>query len=65
MTMVKTQKCPKCNNEMELGNEIAAGTVSPEMNWVKDGKTLKLGAPKIFSYSCLKCGYIESYVDRK
>lgn len=55
--------CPRCEGEMEEGNVITmtggiAGT------WVKKGKVALSGMPTLSSYSCLKCGYIESYVKR-
>ena len=33
--------------------------------WIKKGKMTIFGAPKYKSYSCLKCGFIENYVERQ
>jgi len=57
-------KCPKCGGEIEKGH-VGSAVYSTWPYWVKEGKRTKIGCPKVLYYSCSKCGYIESYVDRK
>lgn len=57
--MEETKKCPKCGGEMEEGN------INTRNVWVKKGKQILFGAPHYISYSCLKCGFIESYTEKQ
>ena len=56
-------KCPKCNGEMEEGH-VGSSVFGTTPQWYKTNRHLKIGAPKIKAYSCLKCGFIESYTER-
>ncbi|MBN2423095.1 hypothetical protein JXB41_07775 [Candidatus Woesearchaeota archaeon] len=69
IVMEKTKICPKCQGEMEKGLMITPGAVVG-VRWVKGIPnwlfgTRVWGKPKIFAYSCVKCGFIESYVEKK
>ena len=56
-------KCQKCQGEMEEGS-VKHGMYGSNI-WIKKGKMTIFGAPKYKSYSCLKCGFIENYVERQ
>ena len=57
-------KCPKCDGEMEKGKRASWGALweTPSkgglFQWV-------IKNSRINGYSCLKCGFIEEYVERK
>lgn len=61
-------KCPKCQGEMEKGLMLTPGGVVG-VRWSKGEPgffgTVVINKPKIFAYSCSKCGFIESYVEQK
>ena len=56
-------KCPKCGGEMEEGH-IGSSFVGTMPKRYKIGRWLKIGAPTVKEYSCVKCGFIESYTER-
>jgi len=61
-------KCPKCGGQMEKGLILTPGGVVGA-RWGQGEKVSKwfntLGnKPKIIAYSCQKCGFIESYVEK-
>lgn len=60
--MEDTKKCPKCGGNMEEG--MTKHGFGGSNTWIKKGKSTIFGAPQYISYSCLRCGFIESYVDR-
>lgn len=59
--MTKARICPKCKGEMKTGNYT--GVV---VDWEKEGEPtfLKQSGQKIVTYACIKCGYMESYVQK-
>ncbi len=59
--MEETNKCPKCNGEMENGLLVGEGGY-----WRPDKSVLNIlrppnvfGATKVTAYKCPKCGKIE------
>jgi ribosomal protein S27AE len=64
--MEETKKCPKCDSQMDKGLMLTAGAIVG-VRWHK-GEPGLLGAivakhPKIWAYKCVKCGYLENYVE--
>lgn len=64
-------KCPKCGDQMEKGLMLSPGAVVG-VRWMKEGEISRwFGAgllakkPRIMAYSCKKCGFVESYVEKK
>lgn len=56
--MKDTKTCPKCNGEMELGEEYGS-------SWKPLKQLTFFKAIRFYTYVCLKCGYMESYLNRK
>ena len=63
--------CPKCSISMEKGFTIdySHGGGSSKPDWINLKHWHKFWGPKrkekkkVFSYACMKCGFIENYID--
>ena len=61
-------KCPKCGGHMEKGLIVTQGGVvgarGGQGENVSQWWNTVGNKPKIIAYSCQKCGFIESYVEK-
>ena len=48
---------------MEEGH-VGSSLLGSMPQWYEKGRWLKIGVPPVKEYSCLKCGYVESYTVR-
>jgi predicted nucleic-acid-binding Zn-ribbon protein len=58
--MSETKKCPKCNGDMEEGEDLRPVGI----HWVSDLKFRKIDdmiGDKIIPFCCKNCGYIELF----
>ena len=59
---MQTFTCPKCTGKMEKGSFSGNN-----IDWQKetDKSFLVSSGKEILTYACTKCGYLESYVQKK
>ena len=61
-------KCPKCDGEMEKG--VYGGLWGSLAPWAKGSFYFNWIGPKntqenVVAYRCIKCGFIENYIEKK
>ncbi|MCK5560350.1 MAG: hypothetical protein KAJ51_07135 [Thermoplasmata archaeon] len=60
-------ECPKCGKQeiWEFGKIVSGSIGGIEINFVPEHKKLTTLPPRVYSYACKNCGYLESYIDPK
>ncbi len=60
-------QCPKCSKQdlWEFGTMVSGSIGGVELSFKAEKKKMTKLPPRVFSYVCKNCGYIESYIDPK